>query len=111
MRDLREDEKIKKTLVQYLAHRGRAAEGEPWVAKYKAALIRYCESGRLQMAIFGVLIRDVAHAALDLSAAAATLAQGCDPRTRMELVAIYLPAGSIPAGPQHGPRGRRSTQP
>lgn len=111
MRDLREDDKIKKTLVQYLAYRGCAADGEPWVAKFQAALIRYCESGKLQMAIFGVLIRDVAQAALDLSAAAVTLANGCDPRTRMELVAIYLPAGSIPAGPQHGPRRRRRTQP
>jgi hypothetical protein len=110
MCDLREDEKIKKTLVQYLAHRGGAASGAPWVAKFQAALIRYCESGKLHIAIFGVLIRDVAHAALDLSEAAATLAQGCDLRTRMELVAIYLPAGSIPAGPQHGPRRRRRTQ-
>ncbi len=109
MHDLCEDEKIKKTLVQYLAHRGRVAEGEPWVTKFQAALIRYCESGKLQMAIFGVLIRDVAHAMLDLSAAAETLAQGCDPRTRVELVAIYLPAGSIPAGPQHGPRKRKRT--
>lgn len=111
MRDLREDEKIKKTLVQYLAHRGRASAGEPWVAKFQAALSRYCESGKLQMAIFGVLIRDVARAALDLSAAAVTLANGCDPQTRMELVAIYLPAGSIPAGPQHGPRRRSGTLP
>lgn len=107
MRDLREDEKIKKTLVQYLAHRAHAADGEPWVAKYKAALIRYCESGKLHMAVFGVLIRDVAHAALDLSAAAVTLASGCDPRTRMELVAIYLPVGSIPEGPQHKPRKKK----
>ena len=111
MRDLRENENIKRTLVQYLAHRARAADGEPWVAKYKAALIRYCESGKLHVAIFGVLIRDVAHAVLDLSSAAATLAHGCDRQTRMELVAIYLPLGSIPPGPQHRTGRRRRPRP
>lgn len=111
MRVLREDENIKKTLIQYLAHRARASAAEPWVEKYKAALIRYCESGRLHMAIFGVLVRDVTHAVRDLSEAAAALAQGCDPRTRMELVAIYLPVGCIPEGPQHAPRRRRRTEP
>lgn len=108
MRDLREDQNIKKTVVTYLAH--RALAGGAWVQKFRAALTRYCESGRLQMAIFGVLVRDVAADALDLSAAAAALAPDCHALTRMELVALYLPAGSIPAGPQHGPRTRRRNQ-
>jgi hypothetical protein len=102
MRELREDEKLKSTVVNYLAY--RATVGGTWVEKFRSALTKYCNSGRLHMAIFGVLIRDVAANALDLSAAAETLAPGCHRLTRMEMVALYLPAGSIPEGPQHKPR-------
>lgn len=108
MRDLRDNEKLKRTIVNYLAF--RAVVGGSWVQKFRNALTRYFNSGMLHVAIFGVLVRDVATDSGDLSAAAATLAQRCDPRTRMELVAIYLPAGSIPPGPQHGPRRRRRAQ-
>ena len=102
---LRDDAKIKKTVVDYLAY--RAQTGVSWSLKFRAAATRYFNSGTMEVALFGILVRDVSPAHTDLKGAAASLAEGCHPSTRIELCGLYLPEGSIPAGPQHAPRPPR----
>lgn len=94
---LRDDENIKKTLVDYLAY--RATHAVVWAPKFRAAAKRYFESGTLEIAIFGVLVRDVPADARDLSLAARKLADGCHASTRIELFSLYLPTDCIPAPP------------
>jgi hypothetical protein len=105
---LRDDAKIKKTVVDYLAYRART--GPVWAPKFRAAACRYFNSGTMEIALFGVLVRDVPPAHLDLHGAAANLAEGCHSSTRIELCGLYLPEGSIPAGPQHAARPRRRNE-
>jgi hypothetical protein len=104
---LRDDWQIKATVVDYLAY--RATSDVPWATKFRSAATRYFNSGKMAIAIFGVLVRDVVPTAADLQEAARHLSTGCHESTRIELVGLYLPEGSIPAGPQHGPRPRRRT--
>lgn len=104
---LRDDIKIKKTVVDYLAYRANA--GAEWGTTFRAAASRYFNSGTMEVAIFGVLVRDVEPAAADLAIAATSLCSGCSSSTRVEFCGLYLPAGSIPDGPQHGARKRRRT--
>lgn len=105
---LRDDVTIKKTLVNYLLQ--RAMRDDALVERAKAATVRWLQSNFMDVAIFGVLIRDVAHSQVDLAVAAAKLSQDCHPATRIEFCALYLPVGSIPEGPQHRPRQRRRRQ-
>lgn len=105
MLQLREDKQIKQTIVSYLAYRTQA--GVAWSGKFRAAAARYFNSGANEIALFGVLVRDVEPVDADLRGAAMRLCDGCPPLTRVELYGLYLPIGSIPAGPQHGPRGKR----
>jgi hypothetical protein len=99
---LRDDALIKKTVVGYLG--ARATSASAWLGKFQAAARRYFNSGALEIAIFGVLIRDVPPDAADLAGPAASVGVGCTTATRVELVALYLPAGAIPEGPQHRAR-------
>lgn len=105
---LRDDINIKKTLVSYLLHRATLNNG--LFEQAKTAARKWLQSGFMDIAIFGVLIRDVAHSPRDLAGAATKLCHGCDSNTRIEFYALYLPAGSIPEGPQHRPRTRRRRQ-
>jgi hypothetical protein len=102
---LRDDARIKKTVVDYLAY--RAQTGASWALKFRAAATRYFNSGTMEVALFGVLVRDVRPVHTDLNGAAARLAADCHPSTRIEFCGLYLPEGSIPAGPQHALRPQR----
>lgn len=102
---LRDEFKTKKTLVDYLIQRVTLTHALN--ERVKTAAKRWIQSNFMDIAIFGVLIRDVAHSQDDLLGAATQLCQGCHPTTRIEFFALYLPEGSIPAGPQHHPRRRR----
>lgn len=105
---LRDDITIKKTLVNYLLQ--RAMRDNALVERAKVATIHWLQSSFMDIAIFGVLIRDVVHSRVDLAVAATRLSRGCHSATRIEFRAFYLPAGSIPEGPQHRPRQRKRRQ-
>lgn len=102
---LRDNYEIKKTLLEYLAY--RAQTGVSWTARFRVAAQKCLNSGFSEIAVFGVLVRDVAPDARDLAGAASALRTGCNALTRIELFGLYLPVGCIPSGPQHGPRQRR----
>jgi len=94
--DLRDSAAVKDGLVKYL---GLHAPGRPWVATYRQAASRYIHD-RSDVTIFGVLVRDVDPNHLDCSVRANELCQQCPGLTVIELLALYLPAGSIPTLPQ-----------
>lgn len=94
--DLRDSAEVKDGLVKYL---GLHAPGRTWVATYRQAASRYIHD-RSDVIIFGVLVRDVDPNHLDCSGRANKLSQQCPALTVIELLALYLPAGSIPTLPQ-----------
>jgi hypothetical protein len=94
--DLRDSAEVKDGLVKYL---GLHATGRPWNATYRQAASRYIHD-RSDVVIFGVLVRDVDPHHLDCSGRANKLSQQCPALTAIELIGLYLPAGSIPTLPQ-----------
>lgn len=89
--DLRDRKPIRDTLVRYLMVR---AIGADWEHKWKSAFKRYARAST-DVAVFGVLIRDVPPDGRDLSARAKGASKKQPARMHVELLAIYLPAGSI----------------
>lgn len=96
LEDLRDSAAVKDGLIKYL---GLHATGRPWGATYRQAASRYIHD-RSNVTIFGLLVRDVNPNHLDCSGRANRLSQHCPALTVIELVALYLPAGSIPTLPQ-----------
>ncbi|TWU57674.1 hypothetical protein [Rubripirellula reticaptiva] len=90
--DLRDQRSIRETLVRYLTIR---ASGASWEAEWKSAIQRFTKSST-DVAVFGVLVRDVQPNKKDLSARAKGAATKKPAKMHIELLAIYLPAGSIP---------------
>jgi hypothetical protein len=107
--ELRDDEKIKATLFKYLTT--RAVSNPTWAPKFKAAAVRYLNSGMLEYVIFGVIVRDVDHNAHDLHGAATKLAENCPALTRIELYGIYLPNNSIPRDTTTKPKAPKAPEP
>jgi hypothetical protein len=91
MEDLRDRHEIRNTLVRYLTMR---AQGADWEDKFKTALVRFLAEST-DVAIFGVLIRDVTQDERDLKARSQNIAKKHPVRMHIELLAIYLPSGSI----------------
>jgi len=91
LEDLRDRKPIRDTLVRYLMVRARNAD---WEDKWKSAAQRYLKSSS-DVAVYGILIRDVTPDRRDLSARAKGAAKKQPPKMHIELLAIYLPAGSI----------------
>lgn len=89
---LRDDRKVKDALCCYLGHR---AFGTEWLQKYKSAAKRYLQSDTEDVALYGVLLRDVEARPGDLSQRATTLSLSCPNKTAIELYALYLPRKSI----------------
>jgi hypothetical protein len=96
---LRDDPAVKDALVKYL---GLHSYGRPWLPHFRHAAARYIQD-RTDVAIFGVLVRDVPPHNLDCSGRAARLAHGCPPLCAIQLLALYLPAGSIETLPSRVP--------
>jgi hypothetical protein len=94
--DLRDSSPVKNALVSYL---GFHATGRSWAGKFKKAGARYLND-QSDVSIFGVLVRDVEPHPLDCSGRASKLANQCPPSTVIEVLALYLPAGSIAVLPQ-----------
>jgi hypothetical protein len=99
LEDLRDSSTVKDALVKYL---GLHASGRPWLGHFREAAARYIHD-RSDVAIFGVLVRDVTPNSLDCSGRANGLAQQCPPLSVIELLALYLPADSISTLPQRVP--------
>jgi len=93
---LRDSTAVKDGLVKYL---GLHATGRPWNATYRQAASRYIHD-RSDIIIFGVLVRDVDPSHLDCAGRANKLSQQCPALTAIELIGLYLPAGTIPMLPQ-----------
>jgi hypothetical protein len=91
LEDLRDVIPIRDTLFRYLGFR---AVGADWQAQYRSAASRYL-ADHTDVAILGVLIRDVSPHENDLKARSRKLASGKPAAMGIDLLALYLPAGSI----------------
>lgn len=91
LEDLRDSTAIRDTLVKYLAHR---TSGSTWTEQFRHACKRYLDNSA-DVRIFGVLIRDVPPRQEDISFRTNFLGKNCPPVLKIELIALYLPDGSI----------------
>ena len=92
LEDLRNSNHLRDDLLKYLGYRAALA---PWKSFFQAASRRYLNNSS-DVILFGVLIRDVPPHPSDLRARIQSLNSECPDGTRVELLALYLPAGSIP---------------
>jgi hypothetical protein len=106
LEDLRDSTEHKDALVRYL---GLHSVNASWVHLFKDAFRRYISS-KTNVAIFGLLIRDVTPNSDDLSARTKSLAKGCPQDSRIELIAIYLPSGAVPTLPHRCKKGGAKKQ-
>jgi hypothetical protein len=92
LEDLRDEKRIRDSLVCYLGHR---AANATWRDRYRTAFTHYMQdSGNVRL--YGILVRDVTPHEDDLRVRVERLGTGCPATTIMELIALYLPAGSVP---------------
>lgn len=91
MEDLRDNRKIREDLVLYLTHRALNA---PWKERFCCAAKLFLKDS-CNVRIFGILIRDVPPHVDDLRVRVTKLGDECPTQMVIELIAIYLPAGSI----------------
>jgi len=91
LEDLRDREDIRHDLFLYLGHRAKNAS---WLGRFKEAGSRYLGNPS-DVHLYGVLIRDVKPYGDDLRACVQSLAKDCPGGMRIELLALYLPAGKI----------------
>lgn len=94
--DLRDRKTVRDSLVLYLGHH---AANAAWQESYRHAARRYL-SDSTDVALFGLLVRDVSPNDLDLRAKAKALATNCPCKTSIVLKSIYLPNGCIKELPQ-----------
>jgi hypothetical protein len=106
LEDLRDSTEHKDALVRYL---GLHSVNASWIDLFKRAFKRYTSS-KTNVAIFGLLIRDVTPNSEDLSARTKSLAKECPQDSRIELIAIYLPSGAIPTLPHRSKKGGAKKQ-
>lgn len=91
LEDLRDDELIRDKLLIYLALRARAA---PWRSRFEAASKRYLKDSS-DVQLYGILIRDVQPNKQDLRSRVDSLNVDRPSKTRIELIALYLPEDCI----------------
>ena len=89
---LRDNRKVKDALCRYLGHHAARAYWEPM---FKSAAKRYLSSNTTDVAIYGVLVRDIAPNVSDISGRARALATNCPEQTDIEMYALYLPLNAI----------------
>lgn len=97
---LRDERSARDDLVRYLGYRAVSAS---WSSDFKEAGGRYLDDST-DVAVFGMLIRDAPPDAKDLNRATAKLASGNPSRIQIELLAIYVPAGSLTMAAAEPPR-------
>ncbi|PQO22452.1 hypothetical protein C2I36_12980 [Rhodobacteraceae bacterium WD3A24] len=91
LEDLRDRETIRDDLFKYLGYRAR---GAAWAGRFRAAGRRYLNN-KSDVRLFGFLVRDVEPHEDDVRARVDKLSLDCPEGTRIELLALYLPAGRI----------------
>lgn len=91
LEDLRDKVSIRNDLFKYLGHRAKDAT---WRDRFKAASKRYLNNTS-DIHLFGVLVRDVEPHVDDVRVRVDKLGNGCPAGTKVELLALYLPAGAI----------------
>lgn len=97
LEDLRDNQTIRDDLTKYLGHR---AVNAPWQATFKNAMRRYLQDS-CDVRIFGLLIRDVDPQQEDLRVRVAKLGASCPTNMVVELMAVYLPQGSVASFSTH----------
>jgi len=90
--DLRDKRSLRDKAIFYLGHRATKSN---WKKVYQSAVKNYLKTGGTYVAIFGVLVRDVLPNSDDLETSRQLLSGNCLANTLIELLAIYLPTGSI----------------
>jgi len=91
LEDLKDSNKIRNDLVKYLGYR---ASKSMWEEMYKSAAKNYIQSST-SVRNFGVLVRDVEPHEDDLRIRVSRLAENPHDDMKIELLAVYLPEGSI----------------
>ena len=89
--DLRDCVAIRDNLVRYLCYRAKFAT---WRSRFEGASKRYLQN-KSDIHLYGVLVRDVEPHADDLRMRVIKLAEDCPEKTRIELLALYLPQERI----------------
>ena len=89
--DLHDNKAIRDGLLRYLCHR---VKGASWHDKLKIASKRYLDDSS-DVQLFGFLVRDVPPNMDDLGSLVQRLAEGLPIGTHVEVIALYLPQGSI----------------
>ncbi|MBS9432313.1 hypothetical protein [Photorhabdus hainanensis] len=92
LQGLRDNRQVKDALCRYLGHHAARADWEPM---FKSAAKRYLSSNTTDVAVYGILVRDIAPNALDISGRARVLATDCPVQTNIEMYALYLPLNAI----------------
>jgi hypothetical protein len=91
LRGLNGKPEVVNNLVRYLTPRARGAQ---WEGAFQAAWASFC-TDRGDLAIFGVLVRDVEPQRADLAGMASDLAAEIQAPTTLQLRALYVPDGRI----------------
>ena len=91
LEDLRDGETIRDDLVKYLGHRAGSAS---WRERFERAAGRYLRNTS-DIQIYGYLVRDVEPHWDDLRVRVVNLGAGCPEKTRIELLALYMPQGRL----------------
>ena len=91
LEDLKDSTKIKDDLFKYLGYRAGASA---WKGQYQEAAKKYIRS-KTNVRVFGFLVRDVEPHQDDLRVRVNRLAKDAHADMKIELLAVYLPAGSI----------------
>lgn len=91
LEDLRDRESIRDDLFKYLGYR---AKGSTWAEQFRAAGKRYLRN-KSDVNLYGFLVRDVDPHRDDVRARVEKLSLNCPEGTKIELLALYLPAGCI----------------
>lgn len=89
---LRDSYPAKQNLILYLAHHAINAS---WRNMFESAMKRYFKSEYTDIAIFGVLIRDVSPDKSDLLRCVSSLAKNCPVLTSIAFYALYLPPNAF----------------
>ena len=91
MLELRDQRPLRNRLIKYLAFRARGAD---WAPRYRNATQRYLRDPE-DVQLFGFLVRDTHPNCDDIRRTVFKLADGCPEQICIELIALYLPTGSI----------------
>ena len=91
LEDLRDNVSIRDDLFKYLGYR---AKGAAWIERFKQAGKRYLNN-KSDVQLYGFLVRDVEPHQDDVRVRVEKLGKDCPAGTRIQLLALYLPIGSI----------------